>query len=72
MVINQKNIYDQHIELDHPSEVIAHATDRAIGPHLTGMFKLYKGCTLGKAKRAASLTRMLSTKKSWEKSCSLT
>ena len=53
MSFTKKDINDLHAKMDHPSEFIAHTTGRAMGIHLTGMFKTCEDCALGKAKRAA-------------------
>ena len=47
---NKKDINVLDVKLGHPSEILAHATGRAMGLHLTGMFKPCESCTLGKAK----------------------
>ena len=47
----QKDINVLHAELGNPSEVITHATARAMYHHLTGMFKSCEDCALGKAKK---------------------
>ena len=40
-----------HTKLVHPSEAITCATGRAMGLHLSGMFKPCEDCALGRAKK---------------------
>ena len=50
--LNKKNIYGLHIESGHPSKSITHATAKAMGIQVTGTFKLYENCTLGKDQKS--------------------
>ena len=45
----QKDTNILNAELGHALEVIAHATTKAMGLYLTGMFKPCEDCALGKA-----------------------
>ena len=49
--LTKKIINDLHAELGHPSEVIAHAIAKSIGIQVTGTFKPYEHCTLGKVEK---------------------
>ena len=49
--IPKKNVNNLHAELGHPFEVITHATAKSMDIHVTGTFKPYKGCVLGKVKK---------------------
>ena len=48
---HEKNINDLHVEIRHPSKSIAHATAKTFGIQVTGTFKPYEDCALGKAKQ---------------------
>ena len=49
----KKDINDLHVELQHPSKTITHATTEAVGIQVTSTFKPCEECTLGKAKQCA-------------------
>ena len=61
----KKDINILHAELGHPSEVITCATGKAMGLHLTDMFKSCEDCTLGKeeqgcmSKKAVECSKLL-------------
>ena len=50
MSSTKKNINILHTKLGNPSEVISHATVKAMGIQLLGLFQACKDCTLGKAR----------------------
>ena len=50
----KQNINDLHVELSHPSEAIMRSTTKSLRIQVTGTFKPYEDCTLGKAKQQAA------------------
>ena len=51
MALSKRNINDLHVELGNPSETITRITAKALGIQVTGTFKPFEDCALGKAKQ---------------------
>ena len=62
----QKDINVPHAELGHLSKVVNHATDRAMGLHISDIFRLCEDYALEKAKKSRARKKMLSTQKLWD------
>ena len=59
----KKNTNNLHVEEGHPSETITHTTAKAPSIQVTGTFKPFEDCALGKVRQQAVSKRLYPDKK---------